>query len=397
VFAASASVHGQCGYEATIIEPPSAPFGSLILGRAINEAGHACGHFSLGLSGLQDAFIWTGGESVIPLGPADGIVESNAADLANGGGVDGADLVVGSYNLDKGMLRAFVHDGSQFITLDPLPGGDWSFGEGINEGQMIVGDSHNLTMQTRDAVFWQDGKPTAIEGLQGPIREATDINEAGQITGWMIHPVTGIGFLWDEGVATILGPVPNGQSSSPQAINDNGEIVGHGRIPCDCSPHAFARQAFLWSKGQWTMLGTLPGLSESVAYDVNNSSQVVGYGWNFGSSATAFLWENGVMHDLNDLVALPDGLELDVARSINDAGQILADACCVGSSAAIVLLTPKRPPLADLNDDCIVSVIDLSILLAQWGQSGGGADLNLDGNIGPFDLAILLAQWTQSK
>ena len=388
-------MHGQCGYEVTIIEAPLAP-GSQIHGHAINEAGHVCGHFQTGLSSLKDAFIWMGRSQIIPLEPTAGIVESNATDVANGGGVNGADVVAGSYNLDDGMLRAFVHDGSQFITLDPLPGGNWSFGEGMNAAGIVVGDSHDLTKQTRDAVRWQRGNPSALEGLQGQIRGATDINEAGQITGWMIHPVTGIGFLWDETVVTELGPVPNGQSSSPQAMNENGTIVGYGRIPCDCTPHAFMRRAFLWSKGEWTMLGALPGLAESFAYGVNNNRQVVGHCWNFGSSSAAFLWEDGVMRDLNSLVAPSLGLQLMVAWSINDAGQIIADACCIGDSLAIVVLSPKAPPPADLNGDCFVTSIDLGILLSQWGQTGSAADLNLDDAVGPFDLAILLAQWTST-
>ena len=144
VFAAAHMARGQCGYDATIIEAPPAQFGSLINGRALNDAGHACGHFDVGFSGQQEAFVWTGGSKVTPLEPARGIIESNAADLANGGGVNGADVVAGSYNLDDGMLRAFVHDGSQFFTLDPLPGGDWSFGEGINDNLHVAGDSHNF-------------------------------------------------------------------------------------------------------------------------------------------------------------------------------------------------------------------------------------------------------------
>jgi formylglycine-generating enzyme required for sulfatase activity len=55
-------------------------------------------------------------------------------------------------------------------------------------------------------------------------------------------------------------------------------------------------------------------------------------------------------------------------------------------------------PSADLNGDRRVSGADISVLLGEWGTSGGttGADLNGSGLVTGADLAIVLEQWGQS-
>ena len=59
----------------------------------------------------------------------------------------------------------------------------------------------------------------------------------------------------------------------------------------------------LWQKGVLADLGVLPGDVYSVAFGLNDRGQVVGqsFGPNF-SAIRAFLWQNGVMVDLNTLL-----------------------------------------------------------------------------------------------
>lgn len=60
---------------------------------------------------------------------------------------------------------------------------------------------------------------------------------------------------------------------------------------------------------------------------------------------------------------------------------------------------PQTPPpscVADINDDSMVSGADLSVLLAQFGQSvtpGSGGDINDDGMVSGADLSVLLAEF----
>lgn len=51
-------------------------------------------------------------------------------------------------------------------------------------------------------------------------------------------------------------------------------------------------------------------------------------------------------------------------------------------------------PKADINNDSIVNVFDLSILLTEWSTATVRSDLNNDGIVNVFDLSILLSNWS---
>ena len=73
-------------------------------------------------------------------------------------------------------------------------------------------------------------------------------------------------------------------------------------------------------------LGTLEGDFLSAApccHTINNGGQIVGFSIPGPlGSGRAFLWQNGVMTDLNTLIPKDSGWYLQQAQSINDAGQI---------------------------------------------------------------------------
>ena len=82
-------------------------------------------------------------------------------------------------------------------------------------------------------------------------------------------------------------------------------------------------------------------------YDVNNLSQVVGNSYSFGvrRGTVAFLWDQGVMYDLNTLLdATGVGWHVDTARGINDLGQIVGTAYHPSHGQRGVLLTPTTSP-----------------------------------------------------
>ena len=69
-----------------------------------------------------------------------------------------------------------------------------------------------------------------------------------------------------------------------------------------------------------TDLGTLGG-NNSVAWSINDLDQVVGYSQNAEGNERAFIWQDGVMTDLNTLVSA--GFTLVSATSINNLSQII--------------------------------------------------------------------------
>jgi probable HAF family extracellular repeat protein len=95
----------------------------------------------------------------------------------------------------------------------------------------------------------------------------------------------------------------------------------------------FNAHAFLWTRGRGIQdLGTLPGDSISQALGINEQRQIVGISCTAGfASCRAFLWERGVMLDLNDFVPDDYADHLFTANDINNLGQITGLALKAGT------------------------------------------------------------------
>ena len=70
-------------------------------------------------------------------------------------------------------------------------------------------------------------------------------------------------------------------------------------------------------------LGTLPGDAFSAAFSTNDSGRVVGISLDANFNPRAFVWQSGVMTDLNTLIPTDSTLYLLIACSINAEGQIV--------------------------------------------------------------------------
>ncbi len=127
--------------------------------------------------------------------------------------------------------------------------------------------------------------------------------------------------------------------NTPTAINEAGDVVGFSDPPGD-EDGSFIAHAFLWTRaGGIQDLGTLPGDEISEALGINAQRQVVGV--SCGAICRAFIWQNGVMQNLNDIV--PGGSDLLVsARDINDAGEITGDVATSNGTLPYIA-TPVAP------------------------------------------------------
>ncbi|MDF2461148.1 MAG: hypothetical protein K0S68_551, partial [Candidatus Saccharibacteria bacterium] len=63
------------------------------------------------------------------------------------------------------------------------------------------------------------------------------------------------------------------------------------------------------------------------------------------------------------------------------------------TALAFVILFARAAGSADINKDSKVDVLDLSLLLSDWGKSGSQADINSSGTVEIADLSILLSSW----
>jgi probable HAF family extracellular repeat protein len=230
---------------------------------------------------------------------------------------------------------------SGMMTALPTLGGNNALAFGINDHGQVVGEAENSVHNPEcvppqvldfEAVIWapkgESGEinihqlpPLAgdTDGLAGEINDRGQvIGVSGPCSGSVTHAV-----LWDHNTVTDMGNLGGNCCNSPVDINSHGQVVGYsstiGNTP-------FTVHAFLWQKGgAMTDLGVLPGDSGSLGFGINDREQVVGFSFDQNLSARAFIWQDGVMTDLNTLVkpgSTP--LYLVFGNDINSRGEIAA-------------------------------------------------------------------------
>ena len=100
--------------------------------------------------------------------------------------------------------------------------------------------------------------------------------------------------------------------------------------------------------GAVTILGVLPGDFAAFATGINNRGQVVGNNFDSNNWSHGFIWQNGVMTDLNTLIPADSNLFIISASNINERGQISGMATVqTGPHAGDIhsyLLTPTDGP-----------------------------------------------------
>lgn len=139
-----------------------------------------------------------------------------------------------------------------------------------------------------------------------------------------------------------LGTLYDAPRSGAYAINKKGEVVGWSDTNI-VAPSGFVYQhAFLWTaKDGMTDLGTLGDRDECSPTAMNALGRVVGNSYG-NLEGHAFIWQNGIITDLNDF--LPAGSEwvLESAQDINGKGQIIGYGYIDGESHGF-LMTPIQP------------------------------------------------------
>jgi len=228
--------------------------------------------------------------------------------------------------------------------LLPLAGGNNSFATGANNDGRVVGWAENGTHDSTcvapqvlqfHPVTWGPGsnQPQDLSLISGDTNgAATAINNKGQIVG-----ISGIcdqavgrytakhAVVWNNGIPTDIGNLGAELWITPMAINQRGDIVGFGATSADDIDGNFLR-AFFWNhKNGIQQIDPLPIADHvlSQATGLNESGQVVGSSCTVEGACLGFLWQNGVIKDLNDPNVTPgfNGVIIN-AQDINDDGEI---------------------------------------------------------------------------
>jgi probable HAF family extracellular repeat protein len=122
--------------------------------------------------------------------------------------------------------------------------------------------------------------------------------------------------LWQNGVPTEIPNLGGHSWNTPAAINNLGTVVG-----------------FSLPAGGLQRLGKLAGDIRSEALGVNEKNQVVGLSRGGPFLFRAFIWQNGVMSDLNSMTVAGSQFLL-FANDINDSGEITGESFDPNTQAA---------------------------------------------------------------
>jgi probable HAF family extracellular repeat protein len=315
----------------------------------------------------------------------------DAANDSWGTGINDNGAVCGySFTLDHKYI-AFIHDGTGIQSIGDLGGGR-SQPYAINNSNVIVGYSMPTGSAIQHPFVWYPASGMIDLGtLGGRYGWAHDVNDQNQVVGYAgdvnddIHA-----FLWtaDNGMSD-LGTLPGGSQSIAYGIDEGGKVVGAATV------NSYEDHAFLWQPGAGMVdLGKLPGSEEAFAYDINNRGVIVGASTIRISLYVyrdfAFIYRDGAMINLNDLIRAGSGWELNQANAINDRYQI-AGTGRLNSDVRGFLLKPN----ADANDDDKVDSQDLGIFMSNWHAGAVAVDLDDSGTVDSADLETGLRYLTR--
>ena len=287
----------------------------------------------------RQAVTWTEAGGITYLGYLSGGTRSYGEAINNLGHVVGEGR---STAHPKTYGEAFYWNGTTMTALGTL-GGDNSYGYDINDSGAVTGKAHEAYYSDYHAFLWTaSGGMQDLGTLGGEHSYGYAINNQNAVVGESMFDTTAIyhAFLWTaSGGMQDLGAQGGLFVSEARDINDANQVVGIGNT-ADAD-----YQALLWENGLMTGLGFLPDGTRSYAEGINNLGQVVGKSYHTDPGYHGFIWEDGVMTDLNDLIDPSLGWVIDEAYDINENGQILAHGV-IGGDDTLVLLNPVPVPAA---------------------------------------------------
>ncbi|MCI0348240.1 MAG: hypothetical protein L0Z53_02345, partial [Acidobacteriales bacterium] len=299
-------------YSVEIFAGPDCPFLPSFAGAwGINDNGAIAGYY-LDCGETAHLVIWSATGEVTELPPSDDPgYPTILFDINNLGQVAGKLWVP---SLDPTPDRAFLYSDGVTLNLGALPGHNWAEAYAINESGVICGTSNNTATGPLTAFVWHDGEMSALPLTFGKFSSAHDVSDTGLVCGWM-GDLSKLAHAFIHDLATgetiDVGVVLEGATASfARGVNNSGTICGWSGIPCGelCT----VIKGFIWSDGVAQDLGFLPGATSARALAINDSNAVVGI-----SGGNGFVWQNCLIHALDDLVPPELNLIIREAWDIN--------------------------------------------------------------------------------
>lgn len=192
-------------------------------------------------------------------------------------------LAVGYFNMPEGFSHGFRWQSGTATALTPFT---YSIANGVNDFSVIVGQATNNISVPYHAVIWQNGTTTDIMSGES---YAMDVNSSGSVVG---HYWTGTvlrAFWYNNGDTK---PIGSGSETLGLAINDSEVVVGAMIVQTANGCRACTEQhAYRWDGETLTDLNTtVSGWTLWYAIAINNNGAIVGQGRVNGEDH-AFLWQ----------------------------------------------------------------------------------------------------------
>jgi len=304
--------------------------GNFSAAMGINESGDVAGYAYDAQSDIW-AFYYDSDTQIMTARPNAAGISGFGAEYSYGFDINDAGIIVGQLDHWMGNDIAFYDSGSNAYSIH-LKTTDWSSSakaiNNVSPYPTIVGyyydtdaDPDNITPYA-----FKHNIGTGWTDLDSDPSAANDINNTNQIIGKSLVTTSYGSYyhatMWYNGTETDLD-AGNNYGSEAVGINNLGQVVGWKHTGLGSQFHAFS----------WTAAGGLQELTtleggdyNSDARAVNDQGQIVGTSdtW-VGSEKTyrAFIYENGVMENLESLVANLGSWKLLAAEDINEKGQIV--------------------------------------------------------------------------
>lgn len=326
--------------------------GTQSYGLGINQAGDVTGFAYRSCERCYShAFLYKNGK-MRDLGALSDEAPSEGRGISGGKGegkiqVTGDSRTQSCVSSDCGPVHAFLYTNNRMLDLGTLPSGTNSEGFAVNSSGQVTGWSdvpdpeHGST--TQHAFLYSHGEMQDLGTLPGGTSSfGTGINNGWrkwknnepQVTGYANSASGNIhAFLYSDRRMEDLGTLPGGSYSAGYAINESGEVTGVSGTSTGNS------HAFLYSHGYMRDLGAVPDFSYCSGDAINDAGDVVGHCFNMFVTH-AFLYKQGKVYDLQNMVPENSGWELRYATGINNDGQITG----IGyhETTRAFLLTPAK-------------------------------------------------------
>jgi probable HAF family extracellular repeat protein len=308
--------------DGTVNPPESSLFTTVARGRAVISIYGF--NIDLGTLGKPGANSWINWGGINDLAEAVGQSETSELDP------NGEDLCgFGTHLICVPFLWRFGH-----MSALPTLGGNNGQASAINNREEAVGYAENGpvdptcpagTANNRITLpaLWARGNAEALPLVSGDVDGvAWGINDLGQAVGYSGSCTAAVhAMMWKDKTAFVLQDLGATGSNFGYAINNRGQIAG--QVGSADGTTFYAAAWLDGADGAVTSLGVLPGDFAAFATGINDRGQVVGN--NFDSSfnwSHGFIWQDGVMTDLNTLIPANSNLFIISASNINDSGQI---------------------------------------------------------------------------